>query len=115
MPEVVQFDPNKRKQTEQETPPDFITRKDIMSMSDADLDQLVDGIRVRRMAAQAMYEQAVADKQLVEQEKVLTRMEKKSDMIVRKLDTINKQMDQLEHYINELRGLRIQAGLDLVR
>lgn len=96
--------------TEQATP-DFITRMDIMKMSDEDLDKLLEAIRIRRMISHAKYSQTMAEKEAIAEERARVRLEKKADQILRKINVINKHDEDLEKYINELRGLRLQAGL----
>lgn len=108
---VVPFKPNPEPPNSEE---DFITRHDIRSMSDDALDEFLNAIRVRRMASYETYKRTVADKQAVLEERALEKLDKKCEQIVKKLATIDKQFEDLETYVNQLRGLRIQAGLELI-
>jgi hypothetical protein len=93
-------------------PPDFITRVDIDKMSDEELTELVSAIRARRMKNFVVYQATVKEKKEVKQEKLVNRMETKCEQIVKKLAAIDKQFEALEKYVNELRGLRIEAQLN---
>ncbi len=94
--------------------PDFITRVDISKMNDEQLDQLLVLIRQRRMTAFVIYQQTQNDREQAATEKALASIDKTCDMIIKQLNTIDKNMEKLETYINKLRGLRIQAGLNVV-
>lgn len=94
--------------------PDFITRVDINSMTDEQCDKLLAGIRERRMVAFIVYEQTVADKELAATEKAKAALEKECDQIFKLLGTLDKNFEKLEERINKMRGLRIQAGLNVI-
>lgn len=105
---VVKFVPK------QEGVPEFITRHDISNRNDEQLDTMVAAIRARRMRSYVIFEQTKREKGLIEQEKVRGKIDKKCEMVIKKLNTIDKHMDDLEKYINEIRGLRIQAGMEVL-
>lgn len=94
--------------------PDFITFKDIESMDDNALDALVSAIRTRRMNSYLIYKQTKADKEAVEQGKARERIEKKCEQIIKKLNVLDGHLEGLEKFVNELRGLRLQAGMELI-
>lgn len=94
--------------------PDFITRENIMAMTDEQLDAMLSAIRVRRMKSYAIYNQTKQEKNALEQGKARERVEKKCEQIIKKLNTIDKQLDDLERFVAELRGLRVQAGLEII-
>lgn len=102
------------KETSTDDVPDFITRVDISQMNDDELDLMLESIRLRRMTAVMIHQETVADREKIEQERARERVDKKCEMIERKLASTQKQLDVLEKYINELRGLRIQAGLEII-
>jgi 3-methyladenine DNA glycosylase/8-oxoguanine DNA glycosylase len=97
-----------------DTAPDFITRKAIDTMTDQQLDQMLDAIRMRRLANYIVYKQTVDEKNSINSERAKEKVEAKADMIFRTLLTLDKQFDKLEKYVNELRGLRIQAGMYVI-
>lgn len=94
--------------------PEFITMTDVEKMSDEELDALVAAIRTRRMISHQIYQQTKAEKASIERGKTQARIEKKCEQIIKKLNSIDKQMEDLERYIAELRGLRLQAGMELI-
>lgn len=98
----------------QKEAPSFITPHDISKMSDEELDELIEAIKVRRLQSYVVYKQTKDEKDRVEAGKTRERIEKKCTQIIRKLNTIDKHMDDFEKYISELRGLRLQAGLELI-
>lgn len=94
--------------------PEFITPKDIDAMNDDQLDAMIAAIRTRRMNSYTVYKQTVAEKNAINEEKAKIKVDKKCDQIIRKLNTIDKQMDDLEKFVAELRGLRLQAGMQIL-
>lgn len=94
--------------------PDFITRVDIAQMPDDQLDEMLTAIRDRRMHSYAIYKQTQDQREEIEQERVKERIEKKCTQIIKKMNLLDKHTDDLEKFINELRGLRIQAGLEII-
>lgn len=105
------------KQTIIESPvvvPDFITRETIASMNDDQLDEMLEGIRIRRMQANLIYRQHIEAKEQAAQIKVAAKIDKKVDQILRTLDSNNKSLERLERYVQELRSLRIEGGLTVI-
>jgi hypothetical protein len=94
--------------------PEFITYKDIDAMNDEQLDAILAAIRARRMNSYVIYKRTKDDKAGINDAKARARVEKKCDQIIRKMNTIDKSMDDLERYVSELRGLRLQVGLELI-
>lgn len=107
MTNVVKLEPRK-------DVPDFITRHDISSMTDDQLDAMVSAIQTRRMAPVHIYKQTLAEKAQIQQEKDRIKIEKKCEQIIKKINMIDKHSEDLEKYISELRGLRLQAGLSVL-
>lgn len=95
-------------------PPDFITRVDINKMNDQQLDELIAAIRSRRLLSFYIYEQTQNDLEAVRVEKAKVQIEKTSEQIIKTLNTLDKQFEKLETQVHKLRGLRIQAGLNVI-
>ena len=93
--------------------PDFIDRTSIANMTDTQLDQFLDALRIRRLASQVLYEKTLADMAEIAEEKAKGKLEKKCNQIFRRIEQINNHIDVLEKYMNELKGLRIEAGLSM--
>ena len=94
--------------------PDFITRVDISRMNDQQLDEMLEQIRSRRMTPLLIYKQTMADNARIDEAKVKAKVEKKEEQIVKKLAVVDQHFEALEKMVNELRGLRIQAGLEII-
>lgn len=94
--------------------PEFITMSDIEAMSDDELDAMVSAIRTRRMNSYVIYKQTKAEKEKLDQDKVRVRIEKKCEQIIKTINASDKALDKLEQQISELRGLRLQAGMELI-
>lgn len=91
--------------------PDFISPPDISTMSDEQLEQLLNLVRLRRMQSQMQYEQTQREREQVTQEKARVQLEKKAEQVWNELDKVFKNLDKLELRVNEMRALRLQAGL----
>jgi hypothetical protein len=100
--------------TRGEMPKDFITRVDINSMSDKELDEFLAAIRTRRMSSFIIFQQTQEDMSAVAEEKARVRLENEVTQVLKLLNTLDKQFDKLELRIHKIRGLRIQAGLTVI-
>lgn len=94
--------------------PEFITAKDIDAMTDDELDALVAAIQTRRLQSYVIYKQTKEEKDAVEHGKVRAKIEKKCTQIIKTINASDKALDKLEQQISELRGLRLQAGMELI-
>ena len=94
--------------------PEFITMGDIERMSDDELDAMVAAIRTRRMNSYVIYKQTKAEKEALQQDKTRAKIEKKCEQIIKTINASDKALDKLEQQISELRGLRLQAGMELI-
>lgn len=92
--------------------PDFITPKSIATMSDDQLEQLLNLVRLRRMQSAMIYENTKREKEELAQDKARGQLDKKSEQVWNELEKVFKNLDKLELRVNEMRALRIQAGLD---
>lgn len=92
--------------------PDFITPKDITTMTDDQLEQMLNLVRLRRMQSALIHQKTVQEKEQLAQDKARGQLEKKSEQVFTELERVFKNLDKLELRVNEMRALRIQAGLD---
>ncbi|MBU2051484.1 MAG: hypothetical protein KKH61_21245 [Gammaproteobacteria bacterium] len=97
-----------------ELPPDFVTRIDVNSMSDQELDEFLERIRMRRMASFIIYQTTQAELAEMAEEKAKIRLTNEVTQIEKLLTTLDKQFEKLEIRINKMRGLRIQAGMSVM-
>lgn len=91
--------------------PDFITPQDITTMSDEQLEQMLNLIRVRRLQSAMIYESTKKQKEEVTAAKARAALEKKAEQVFNELDKAFKTLEKLELRVNELRALRLQGGL----
>lgn len=94
--------------------PDFIDRIDIGRMNDEQLEQLLTGIKKRRMSSFVIYERTQKDKDKITREKAKGKIDVKCTQIIKKLNMIDRHYEQLETMIQTLRGLRVEAGLEII-
>lgn len=94
--------------------PDYITRVDIESMTDPQLDDLINAIRTRRMSSFVVYQQTVADREQVLVEKAGVAIDKLLDQMIKQIGAVDKGLEKLETQVNKLRGLRIQGGINIL-
>jgi hypothetical protein len=107
-----------KRSTEQQVPhieeaaiPEYITPQDITKMTDAQLEQMLNVVRLRRMQATLIYENTQKEKERIKDERLFKSVEKASEQVFKKLERVNKYLDDLELKVNELRGYRLAAGL----
>lgn len=96
--------------------PDFITRADISKYTDVQLDDMLEAIRLRRTTSYIITKRTQSDLAagLADTEKAAVAADKKATQIIKTLATLDANFEKLERQVNELRGLRIQAGLEIV-
>jgi len=94
------------------TIPEFIEPSDISKMSDEQLEQVLQLVRLRRMQSTLIYEQTQVQKQQIQDEKNYMRLDKASIKVFTKLEKAFKALDDLELAVNEMRAWRLQSGLE---
>lgn len=94
--------------------PEFITASDISTMSDDELDALVAAIRTRRLASYHVYKRTKEEKNQLDRDKVSAKIDKKCEQIIKSINAADKALEMMEQRIAELRGLRLQAGMELI-
>ena len=92
--------------------PDFITPKSIATMTDAQLDDMLEVLRLRRMTATLQYEKTVAEKEALARDKAVAQLEKKNEQVFKALERTTKALEALETRVIEMRAFRLQAGLE---
>lgn len=92
--------------------PDVIRPPDIMTMSDDQLDTLLNVMRLRRLTSTMLYEQTQEEKQELRESRAKEQLDAKCDQVFKELERTIKNLEKLELKINEMRALRIQAGLE---
>jgi hypothetical protein len=93
--------------------PEFINPANVLEMDDEKLDALLEGLRFRRLEAQRQHQAIIRKKQQAESEAARAKLEKKAEQFVKKYAMIGKHLEALEKYLNELRGLALQANIDI--
>lgn len=100
--------------TDADAVPDFITPASIAEMTDEQLDAIVAAIQQRRMRPYEIYKQTKADKAVVAAGKIRDKIDKKCEAIIKTINAVDTQFEKLEKQIAELRGLRLQADMELI-
>lgn len=80
-------------------------------MTDEQLSDMVREIAHRRLQATLIYQKSIEEKQNAATAKLEGLIDKKCTQVVKELEGIVSKFDKLELRINELRALRLQAGL----
>lgn len=96
----------------QDRPTEFVQPPDISELTDEQIDVLLDGIRARRMQKFSLYKETMAAKEEAKTEKMKERLEKKLAQFNRALGVLQKNEEKLHTIANEVRGLRLQMGID---
>jgi hypothetical protein len=92
--------------------PEFISPSDISKLNDDQLDQLINLIRLRRLNSTLLYERSMRDKEQLTAGKAREQLEKKCVQVWKSIDKNFTDLEKLELLVNQMRALRIQAGLD---
>lgn len=90
--------------------PQAITPVDISLLTNEEIDNMLEGIRFRRMQARVIYEETLKTKEVASRAKVGELIDKKCAQLKRAIDAMDKPMEKLEKIVNEVRALRLQMG-----
>lgn len=91
----------------QDTP---ITRATIADLTPAQLEQLVETFRVRRMAAYTAFQEGQRIKAEAKCQKDAQMMQKRLDQITKCFQSIDTQLERATRYSNEIKLLAMTAG-----
>lgn len=91
--------------------PDFVRPQDIHNMTDEQLDLLLDFLRLRRLTSTMIYERTMQEKDELRMSRNREMLDNKCMQVFNELERTLKNLDKLEMRINEMRALRIQAGM----
>jgi hypothetical protein len=91
--------------------PDYIRPPDLHDMTDEQLDLLLDLLRLRRLTSTMIYERTMQEKDELRVSRAKEMLDNKCTQVFNELERTLKNLDKLEMKINEMRALRIQAGL----
>jgi hypothetical protein len=91
--------------------PDFVRPVDIAEMNDEQLEALVNLLRLRRLTSTMIYERTQEEKQELRESRAKEQLDVKCEQVWKELERTLKNLEKLELKINEMRALRIQAGM----
>jgi len=91
--------------------PDFISPPTIASMSDEQLEKMLNLVRMRRLQSALIYERTQEENSQKLRDRASEALAKKSVQVFNELDRVFKNLDKLETRVIEMRALRIAAGL----
>lgn len=89
-------------------PPDFITRQDITTMSDDDIDAMLVPIRERRLKMAKLHAEAIALKAEKARGKALVKLEDQIRMFEKELASMDKLIEKLDKRVLNIRALRLE-------
>lgn len=92
--------------------PEFIMPANISQLTDEQVDELLEGIRARRMQKLIVYAETMKKRELAVAAKLEAQFDKKLSQFNKQLVTVDKALEKLDKLTNEIRGLRLQLGLD---
>lgn len=87
-----------------------IKRASITELTFAELESLVEEIQERRMRSQTMYQEALAAKAAIKEEKDRKLYQQRLTQIEKCLKSANNACDKLAKYMNEVKLLRLTVG-----
>lgn len=91
--------------------PDFVRPVDIADMDDEQLEALLNLLRLRRLTSTMIYERTQEEKSELRETRAKEQLTVKCEQVWKELERTLKNLDKLELKINEMRALRIQAGM----
>ena len=93
-------------------PPVFIRPQSINDMDDAQMDAMLDVIRVKRLQAHHVFNETRKLRNEADKHKLSLKYDKAMNALATGLDKFDKQVEKLEKAVNEVRILRLQMGQD---
>lgn len=78
-------------------------------MSEADQQELIQGIRDRRLIAVLQYQQAQAERQRIKEEKLGIKMDRVAKKLARCIEKIDDELAKVELEFTKLRAIRFEA------
>jgi hypothetical protein len=92
--------------------PEFIRPADLLSMTNEQIDALIDGIRQRRLNAAHIYKETKRHRDKASGRNLLSQFEKRMLKLAKEIEKADKIIDSLEKAANDVRALRLQLGED---
>lgn len=92
-----------------DTAPEFVEPPTIMTMTEAQQDDLLRGIRERRLIPITLHTQVVTLKNKLKHEKLVTKAEKLANRILKHIERIDKETEQVTGLFAQIKTLRLQA------
>lgn len=93
-----------------EKAPEFITPSTLSTLSDAEIDALIEGIRVRRMDKHTLYKETRKLRDKASSTNMLKQFETKMGKLVKLIEATDKHLEKLDKAANEVRALRVMMG-----
>lgn len=85
-------------------------RHHVAKMTHDELQAHVMRLRERRMSAYKLYQEAVAAKAKLKEEKDIETYEKRLEQIKKKLDTVDKALESVDKWMADVNVLRLSVG-----
>lgn len=105
LPGAAKFNPNS-------PPPEFIKPSDIDTLTDEQLDTLIENVRMRRQMANYRFHESKRLRNDASRMKLEARYERVMAALWKEIEKFDKYTERLEKATSELRLLRLQLGAD---
>lgn len=92
------------------TVPEFIQPKTLLDMSDEEIDNMLEQIRIRRKQKLVILQMERQKKEEYKKAKLEIIFQKKIEQAEDALEKVDRAFEKLERRINETRALRLQLG-----
>lgn len=91
--------------------PEFVRPREMLQLSDEQVDALVEGMRERRLHAYKVYQEAERQKALIQNEKDQAKYAKMLEMFEKEHATAEKALTKLEERIKKIRAMSMDLDL----
>lgn len=93
-----------------EQAPEFISPSHLSSMSNEEIDALLEGIRTRRMDKATLHKETKKLRDKANSSNLLKQFDSKMEKLLKAIEATDKVIEKLEKAANEVRFIRMQLG-----
>ena len=88
-----------------------VEKRSIDQLSNEELDILLEGLRARRLVSVALYQQSVAEKRKLQEQRDKEVLARQLELGAKELERVNTALDKLETRIRRIQALKLQLGI----
>lgn len=93
-------------------PPTFISPHSLLTMSGDAIDDLLEGIRTRRLSAVRQYEDAMRVAKETSDIRARAALTKQCEQLSKAIETAERAMNRIDERVLKVRALRLELGLE---